>query len=122
MSTARSKSSSRLRTPLPLIQATATPITSAADGLAHDVEDAEVLAGRTVGRYVAVCGASVVPAALTAEEGRFCRSCAEIRRLDLTEIAGERPARAARRAQSRWLMACIAMLRGTLCRRAVVWS
>ncbi|MFC7655161.1 hypothetical protein ACFQV8_01560 [Pseudonocardia benzenivorans] len=100
----------------------ATSVTSAADGLAHDVEDAEVLIGRPRGRYVAVCGAIVHPAALTAPAGRVCRSCAGLRVPDRTEESMQQLARAARRAQSRWLATCSAIMRGTLHRPAVVWS
>ncbi|GAY12537.1 hypothetical protein TOK_1025 [Pseudonocardia sp. N23] len=81
-----------------------------------------MLAGRPRGRYVAVCGAVVVPASLTAPDGRSCRSCAALRCIELTDPEGERPARAARRAQSRWLATCSAIMRGTLHRRAVAWS
>jgi hypothetical protein len=96
-------------------------VTSAADGLAHDVVDTEVLIGRPRGRYVAVCGAIVHPTALTAPAGRVCRSCAGLRVPDPTEESMQ-PARAARRAQSRWLATCSAIMRGTLHRPAVVWS
>lgn len=100
----------------------ATSMTSAADGLAHDVEDTKVLFGRPRGRYVAVCGAIVHPAALTAPAGRMCRSCAGLRVPDLTEESMKQPARAARRAQSRWLASCSAIMRGTLHRPVAVWS
>ncbi|GEL27055.1 hypothetical protein PSU4_60090 [Pseudonocardia sulfidoxydans NBRC 16205] len=99
-----------------------TSMSSVVDGLAHDVEDTEVVAGRSRGRYVAMCGADVAPAALTAPSGRVCRSCAALRCPELTDEPGQRPARAARRAQSRWLMACSAIMRTALGHQAPVWS
>lgn len=114
--------SSRGRAPWPAPRTATTPITSAVDELAHDVEDSEVLSGRPHGRYIAMCGAAVVPASLTAPDGRSCRSCAALRCIELTEPEKDRPARSARRAQSRWLATCSAIMRGTLHRRAVAWS
>ncbi|MFC7655462.1 hypothetical protein ACFQV8_01870 [Pseudonocardia benzenivorans] len=52
-------------------------ITSAVDGLAHDVEESEALVGH--GRYVAMCGAVVLSASLAAPTGRCvarARRCA----------------------------------------------
>ncbi|GEL27142.1 hypothetical protein PSU4_60960 [Pseudonocardia sulfidoxydans NBRC 16205] len=93
-------------------------ITSAVDGLAHDIEESEVLVGH--GRYVAMCGAVVLSASLAAPTGRVCRPCAALRCPDLSEEVGERrPARAARRAQSRWLAVCSVIMRGTLRHQAV---
>lgn len=43
----------------------------------HLVRDDAVVAGRLVGRYVAVCGAVVLAASLTAPGDKDCRSCAD---------------------------------------------
>ena len=68
-----------------------TSMSSVVDGLAHDVEDPEVVAGCSRGRYVAMCGADVAPAALTAPSGRVCRSCAAMRCPELTPALDPSP-------------------------------
>jgi hypothetical protein len=53
-----------------------TTITSGADGFAHAVADPVLAAGAvSAGRFVAMCGRLVVPAALTAPPGRPCLLC-----------------------------------------------
>lgn len=55
------------------------PITCCLDGRAHDVTDENVAAGRTAGgRYQALCGHVVLPAALVAPIGRPCALCATV--------------------------------------------
>ena len=47
-------------------------------GTAHLVTVAAAEHGLPLGRYTAVCGTNVVPAALIAREARYCRLCAPI--------------------------------------------
>jgi hypothetical protein len=55
------------------------PITCCLDGQAHDVTDESVAAGwRAGGRYEALCGYVVVPAAMVAPIGRPCARCAAV--------------------------------------------
>jgi len=55
------------------------PITCCLDGRAHDVTDESVITGwRAGGRYEALCGYVVVPAAMVAPIGRRCARCAEV--------------------------------------------
>jgi hypothetical protein len=55
------------------------PITCCLDGRAHDVTDQNVAAGwRAGGRYEALCGYVVVPAAMVAPIGRPCARCAAV--------------------------------------------
>jgi hypothetical protein len=54
-----------------------TTVTSGEDGYAHEVADPVLAAGAVAaGRFVALCGRLVVPAALTAPPGRPCLLCA----------------------------------------------
>ena len=53
-------------------------ITCARDGRAHDVPDAQIAGPQAdgAGRYVAVCGHVVTPAAMVEPEGAPCPLCA----------------------------------------------
>jgi hypothetical protein len=53
-----------------------TPMADGPTQVVHLIADAEVVAGRARGRYVAACGAVVVAAALTTPDGESCRFCA----------------------------------------------
>lgn len=76
------------------------PLTGQVDGVEHEVTDPDLAEGRISGRYRAVCGLAVVPAALTARPGRPCRACAA--ELDpAPEAAAD--AHALRRAVSVWV-------------------
>jgi hypothetical protein len=44
----------------------------------HLITDESVAAHRHAGRYLAVCGAQVLAASLTAPEDRYCRPCLSI--------------------------------------------
>jgi len=44
-------------------------------GVAHLVTEEAMAAGRPMGRYLAVCGSSVLAASLTTPECGSCRSC-----------------------------------------------
>lgn len=77
-----------------------TPLTGQVDGVEHEIADADLAAGRGSGRYRAVCGVVVAPAALTARPGRPCRACAA--EVDpAPEAAAD--AHALRRALSAWV-------------------
>lgn len=52
-----------------------TPLTSSADGLAHEITDEEFAAGRVLGEYVALCGARFCPNAGSEPPGRACPAC-----------------------------------------------
>lgn len=52
-------------------------VVDARTGEAHQVTADSLDSGRVTGRYVAVCGAEVLAASLTAPPTRYCRSCAE---------------------------------------------
>ena len=54
------------------------PITCCADGLAHEVTDENVAAGRHAGHYQALCGYRVVAAAMVAPVGRPCTRCTAV--------------------------------------------
>lgn len=41
----------------------------------HLMTDDAAVAGRRVGRYVAICGAEVLAASLATPESGYCRSC-----------------------------------------------
>lgn len=45
------------------------------DGLAHLVIDEAMAAGRSAGRYHAVCGGEVLAGSLTTPETGYCRLC-----------------------------------------------
>jgi hypothetical protein len=47
-------------------------------GTAHRVSVHAAEHGLPLGRYTAVCGTDLVPAALVAREARYCRLCAPI--------------------------------------------
>lgn len=51
-----------------------TPITSAYDGLAHEVTDEE-FAESTTGHFTALCGTEIRPRAATEPVGRSCPAC-----------------------------------------------
>ncbi|MGH4019320.1 MAG: hypothetical protein ACRDT0_08805 [Pseudonocardiaceae bacterium] len=55
-----------------------TPVTSAADGRVHWVADDAYTAGLAAhsGRYTALCGHTVVAAAMVCPPGPACRNCA----------------------------------------------
>jgi hypothetical protein len=72
------------------------PITCCADGLAHEVTDENVAAGRQVGQYRALCGSRVVAAALAAPVGRPCAQCTAVL------VAAQQPTVPARRSRHRW--------------------
>lgn len=55
----------------------AVELIDAETGTTHLVSDEEVDSGRHAGRYVAVCGAVVLAASLTAPAKKYCRSCAQ---------------------------------------------
>jgi hypothetical protein len=96
-------------------------VLSVIDGLTHEVDELEVLAGR--GRYTAVCGELVSPAALTEAPGRRCRGCAAAFCPDLADVVAECPSRGARRARTVWLGACAAVMQTALRRSpAVSWA
>jgi hypothetical protein len=74
-------------------------VTSVVDEIDHALTDEDMSAGMSagLGRYAAVCGKSVVPAALTAPPGRACPGCAEILRPSASCGAMDAPARRPRR-------------------------
>ncbi len=45
------------------------------DGVAHLVTDQAMAAGRSAGRYMAVCDTEVIAASLTTPESEYCRRC-----------------------------------------------
>ena len=53
-----------------------TPMTDGRSRMVHLINDADAVAGRAAGRYVAVCEAVVVAAALATPDGAGCRLCA----------------------------------------------
>ncbi|MGH3979477.1 MAG: hypothetical protein ACRDRZ_10840, partial [Pseudonocardiaceae bacterium] len=57
-----------------------TAVTSAADGRTHQVADDDYTAGLVArsGRYTALCGHTVVAAALVCPPGPACRDCAAL--------------------------------------------
>jgi len=59
-------------------------LTSAVDGVDHAVTDEEMGAGRASGTYVALCGARVPAASLTAPPAQSCPPCAVILRARAT--------------------------------------
>jgi hypothetical protein len=54
-----------------------TPMTSAFDGLAHELTD-EAFAESTTGHYAALCGAEIRPTASTDPIGRACSACLQL--------------------------------------------
>lgn len=50
-------------------------MTEASTQCAHFVADQDVTAGRSRGRYVAICGRVVIAASLTTPETSYCESC-----------------------------------------------
>lgn len=46
-----------------------------ADGMDHAVADEEIAAGRSAGRFMALCGLPVAPAALSTPPGPRCDRC-----------------------------------------------
>lgn len=62
----------------PTAEATLLAVTDT-DGVAHLVTDDAVAAGHTHGRYVACCGAEVLPASLITPDRGHCRSCRQRR-------------------------------------------
>ncbi len=54
----------------------AIAITDARTGIDHLVTDAAAARGRSSGRYLAICGARVLAASLTAPAAGTCRCCA----------------------------------------------
>lgn len=48
-------------------------------GIAHLVTEDAMIVGRCHGRYVACCGAEILPASLTEPERGYCRACARWR-------------------------------------------
>ena len=79
------------------------PMTAVEDGLAHEVGAEDLSAGSVAGRYRALCGAVIGPAALTVPAGAPCRSCA-VEVAPGPEAAGV-DARRSRRAAASWLRA-----------------
>ncbi|MGE3495468.1 MAG: hypothetical protein AB7N73_12305 [Gemmatimonadales bacterium] len=115
----RRRRSAAARVTRPAPRATLS-VLSVTDGLTHEVDELEVLAGR--GRYTAVCGEMVSPAALTEATGRRCRGCAAAFCPDLADVVAECPSRGARRARSVWLGACAVVMQTALRRpTAVSW-
>jgi hypothetical protein len=55
-----------------------TAITCGVDGLAHEVTDENMAAGRHAGRYQALCGYRVLAAAMAAPIGRPCSRCTAV--------------------------------------------
>lgn len=53
------------------------PMTSAFDGLAHELTD-EAFAQSTTGYYAALCGAEILPTPCTAPIGRACPGCLQL--------------------------------------------
>lgn len=53
------------------------PLIDARTGAEHLVTNDRVNSGRRAGSYVAVCGAVLLAASLTAPEDSYCRSCVE---------------------------------------------
>lgn len=68
-------------------------VTCAVDGIDHAVTDENMSTGVNAGRghYTAVCGDSVVPAALTAPPGQACSRCAAVLRHPTCNPPEERP-------------------------------
>lgn len=56
-----------------------TTVTDARTATAHLVTDDAAAAGRSAGRYRAVCGELVLAASLTTPERRSCRACVQWR-------------------------------------------
>lgn len=79
------------------------PMTAVEDGLAHEVGAEDLSAGSVAGRYRALCGAVIGPAALTVPAGAPCRCCA-VEVAPGPEAAGV-DARRSRRAAASWLRA-----------------
>lgn len=52
-----------------------TPMTDGRSRVVHLITDDAAVAGRAAGRYVAVCDAVVVAAALATPDGTGCRRC-----------------------------------------------
>ena len=53
------------------------PMTSAVDGLAHEVTD-KAFAASTTGRFIALCNTEVRPTAGTEPVGRACPACVRV--------------------------------------------
>lgn len=45
---------------------------------AHTVPEEACVVGRSEGRYVAICGEKILPAALVAKQARYCSLCIPI--------------------------------------------
>lgn len=76
-------------------------MTAAGDGLEHEITPDELSAGRAPGRYRALCGAVITPAALTVPAGVPCRACA-VESAPVPHLA-EQDARRSRREAASWL-------------------
>lgn len=88
-----------------------TAITCSVDGLAHEVIDESMAAGRHAGRYQALCGSRVLAAAMVAPIGRPCTRCTAVL------VAARQPTGPARRPRHRrpgWLWRMLHPGRGGL--------
>lgn len=77
---------------------------TSAEGVDHAVTDDEIAAGRVLGRYVALCGATVVAASMSAPPGLRCPRCVVFLRARATlRELGAAPAGQQRGVCARWL-------------------
>ncbi|WP_145986126.1 hypothetical protein [Pseudonocardia sp. EC080619-01] len=74
-------------------------MTSAGDGLEHEVAAEELAGGRVVGRYRALCGLLVDPVSLTVPAGMSCRGCA-VEAAPAPDLAGQDAQRSRRETAS----------------------
>lgn len=80
------------------------PMISAVDELSHQVQDDRAMLGAAAGVYIAVCGLSVLPAALGCRSDRSCPRCITVCQLASPATGlGSTSRRATRRRAAQWL-------------------
>lgn len=85
----------------PSMHSRSIPVTAAGDGIEHEISDEAMTSGHPGGRYQALCGELIAPAALTEPPGRPCPGCA-VELNPLPELSSA-DSHAQRRALAPWL-------------------
>ena len=100
------------------VHARSIPVTAAGDGVEHEVADEAIGGGHPGGRYQALCGEVIAPAALMEQPGRPCPACA----VELTPVPelSSADSHAQRRALAPWLHALTTRTNRLAIREAVI--
>lgn len=94
------------------------PLPGVSDGIEHEISDEAMTGGHVGGRYQALCGELIAPAALTEQPGRPCPACA----VELTPVPelSSADSHAQRRALAPWLHALTTRTNRLAVREAVI--